>query len=100
LTYFFRPTPTIAELEESIIKFCEMNWNDVENRYSNIDRHRYTYRSQLPYRCLEALYIIKLLEKGFGFNKYERVITYALEVEGKEVEWTLGFILSHIQSLD
>ena len=74
-----------------------MSWNAVENMYSSIDRHRYTYRSQLPYRCLEALYIIKLLQNGFGFDRYDRMITYALEVEGKEVEWTLGFVLSHTQ---
>ena len=74
-----------------------MNWNEVENNYSNINRHQYTYRSQLPYRCLEALYIMKLLQKGFGFKRFERAITYALEMEGQEVEWTLGFVLAHIQ---
>ena len=42
--------------------------------------HQYTYTSQLPYRCLEALYIVTLLEKGFGFERDDRSITYALEV--------------------
>ena len=42
--------------------------------------HSYTYPSQLPHRCLEALYIVTLLEKGFGFAPDSRSITFALEV--------------------
>jgi hypothetical protein len=37
---------------------------------------------------------VTLLDKGFGFDRHARDITLALEVGGKEVEWTLGFVLA------
>jgi hypothetical protein len=91
-----RPTPTLAELEEAVINFCALPWADVEHAYYNGKPHSYTYPAQLPYRCLEALYIVTLLEKGFGFDRHARDITLALEVSGKEVEWTLGFVLAEV----
>jgi hypothetical protein len=43
-------------------------------------KHKYTRDEQLPYRCLEGMYITTLLEHGFGFNGSHRNITLALEV--------------------
>lgn len=57
-----------------------MPWSEVDAQYRVHRGHAYTYSSQLPYRCLEALYIVTLLEKGFGFDKDARDITLALEV--------------------
>jgi len=88
------PTPTLAELEAAVLKFCALPWADVEHAYYNSKPHSFTYPAQLPYRCLEALYIVTLLDKGFGFDRHARDITLALEVGGKEVEWTLGFVLA------
>mmetsp|Transcript_1039 Transcript_1039/g.1717 ORF Transcript_1039/g.1717 Transcript_1039/m.1717 type:complete len:572 (-) Transcript_1039:896-2611(-) len=87
------PNPSIVELEEAAMNFCSLDWTTVEHG----SKHKYTYPAQLPYRCLEALYIITLLDKGFGFDRHGRSITLALEVAGKEVEWTLGFALSEIE---
>jgi hypothetical protein len=53
-----------------------------------------TSEEKLPARCVEALYITTLLEDGFGFRGTHRGITLALEVDGTEVEWTLGFALA------
>lgn len=53
-----------------------------------------TSDEKLPNRCVEALYITTLLEDGFGFRGTHRGITLALEVDGTEVEWTLGFALA------
>jgi hypothetical protein len=60
------------------------------------NKHEYTKNSQLPYRCIEALYMSTLLEHGFGFDGSHRNITLALEVLGHEVEWTLGFALAEV----
>jgi hypothetical protein len=49
---------------------------------------------------VEALYMITLLENGFGLDADYRGITLALEVEGKEVEWTLGYALSEVHFYD
>lgn len=58
----FRPTPSIDELEVSISEFCSMDWGaDGENL---LGRHKLTTDDRLPYRCLEAVYIVTLLEYG------------------------------------
>lgn len=56
--------------------------------------HPYTQEVQLGDRCYESLYVLVLLERGFGFHRHGRNITFALEVKGSEVEWTLGYALS------
>lgn len=63
--------------------FCALSWTTLEDLYHVERGHSYTYTSQLPHRCLEALYIVTLLEKGFGFAPDSRAITYALEVKKK-----------------
>ena len=75
---FYRPNPTIDELEVAIHEFCSLEWNDVQGTL--IKRHKYTHDAQLPNRCLEALYIALLLEEGFGFHGTNRNITIALKV--------------------
>jgi len=86
------PTPTIDELEVSIDYFCSMNWANGGADLKS--RHQYTSDDRLPYRCVEAVYIVTLLEFGFGFHRNHRNVTYALEVNGAEVEWALGYSLS------
>lgn len=84
-----RPNPTIAEVRDAAIQFCETDW-EMARTFS----HAYTRSAQIAHRCLEGLYITTLLEQGFGFDPSSRNITIALEVEGHEVEWTLGFALA------
>jgi hypothetical protein len=43
---------------------------------------------------MEAIYMISLLET-FGFTSHERHITFAFDVNGSEVEWTLGMALQY-----
>eukprot|EP00428_Durinskia_dybowskii_P066965 CAMPEP_0170365636 /NCGR_PEP_ID=MMETSP0117_2-20130122/6004_1 /TAXON_ID=400756 /ORGANISM="Durinskia baltica, Strain CSIRO CS-38" /LENGTH=547 /DNA_ID=CAMNT_0010620199 /DNA_START=104 /DNA_END=1747 /DNA_ORIENTATION=+ len=90
------PNPSISELRVATDKFCALPWEEVHDKHSAGVGHQWTYNSQLPYRCMEALYIVTLLEKGFGFDPDSRSITLALEVEGKEVEWTLGYVLAEV----
>ena len=59
-----------------------------------LDRHKFTSNEGMPYRCLEAIYIVTLLEYGFGFHGTHRNLTLALEIDGVEVEWTLGYALA------
>lgn len=87
-----RPNPSIDELEEASLAFCEIPWNDIYSSHQN-NSHQMTSEEKLPNRCVEALYITTLLEDGFGFRGTHRGITLALEVDGTEVEWTLGFAL-------
>jgi len=90
------PRPTLEELHEATEKFCAISWADEATRQSMLNKHRFTKNDQLPNRCLEGLYMVELLTTGFGFDRGSRNITLALEVEGHEVEWTLGFSLAEI----
>lgn len=45
------------------------------------------------HRCYESVFMITLLIDGFGFDPHSRDITFAFDVNGQEVEWTLGMAL-------
>lgn len=47
-------------------------------------------------RCFESLFIFALMEKLFFLQDNSTQISFLHEIEGVEVEWTLGFILSHV----
>ncbi|RYH16494.1 hypothetical protein EON65_29995 [archaeon] len=76
----FWPNPSLAELEAAALNFCSMNWPILKQSAQGANQHPYTLDTQLADRCFEVLYIITLLEKGFGFDREDRSITYALEV--------------------
>lgn len=55
------------------------------------------YRDELlPYRCVEVEYIHTLLKHGYGFPGDSRNITFVLNIDGMEVEWTLGYALAEV----
>lgn len=57
-----------------------MNWKDLYEEFSERNPHPYTREDQLADRCFETLYIVTLLERGFGFDRHEHSITFAREV--------------------
>jgi hypothetical protein len=46
---------------------------------------------------VEVVYIHTLLKHGYGFPGDSRNITFVLNIEGMEVEWTLGFALAEVE---
>jgi apyrase len=86
------PTPTLHELHEALPLFCDRSWDRVLGHHEAAP-HAYTLPHVLPHRCLEAAYMATLLRDGFGFDPGARDITYALDVNDSEVEWTLGMAL-------
>mmetsp|Transcript_45199 Transcript_45199/g.57885 ORF Transcript_45199/g.57885 Transcript_45199/m.57885 type:complete len:430 (+) Transcript_45199:416-1705(+) len=87
------PSPSIDSLLLASQAFCETPWEKVS---SPDVFHRWTWDDQMPHRCFETVFIATLLKEGFGIHPEHRTITYALELEGMEVEWTLGYLLSKI----
>jgi hypothetical protein len=76
-----------------------MDWHDVNGTHdysmnAEKGKHKKTSEEGLPFRCMEAMYLSLLLEEGFGFDLDQRSLTLALKVEGVEVEWTLGYLLT------
>lgn len=87
------PTPSIQELYDALHGFCGRNWHgDLEDiRHT---AHKYTNPDVLQHRCLEAVYIVTLLRDGYGFHPSSRDITFSFDIDGSEVEWALGMVLS------
>ena len=87
------PTPSISELTHALDAFCSRSWpGDLEE--SQHEAHEHTRAEVLPHRCIEAVYMVTLLRDGFGFHPSSRDITFTQWVEGNEVEWSLGLVLS------
>lgn len=96
------PSPTVGELNHAADKFCEIPWPGQPGEYTSewSKKHAYSGNSQLPHRCFETLYMSMLLEHGFGFDPEARHLTLALDMDGHEVEWTLGFTLANVKLQD
>ena len=88
------PTPTLYELKEAVESFCETHWEEAKTWLNRA--HRYTQDRNVPNRCVESMYMVTLLEHAFGYDEHGRNITFALNIEGQEVEWTLGFVLANV----
>lgn len=86
------PTPTLHELTHALPLLCDRAWHDVLNHH-DATPHAYTQPHLLPHRCADAAYMVALLQHGFGFDPQARSIEFALDVNGSEVEWTLGMAL-------
>lgn len=89
------PSPSIDEIEHAATKFCAQEWSAVNQTQGG--SHAFTRDELLPYRCVEVVYIHTLLKHGYGFPGDSRNITFVLNIEGMEVEWTLGFALAEVE---
>jgi hypothetical protein len=88
--------PTIAELRAAAEVLCAEPWDRISDVALDQSRmHRYTAPNKVPHRCFELNYIITLLSEGFGFDPRERLFDIVDEVNGNEIEWTLGALLHH-----
>ena len=101
------PKPTLLEIGTAAKALCSTNWNVVKSDYDGKDPN--TPSDRLNGRCFDAALVDALLSidensenVGFGFPKYSesraglRMIEFAEDVNGSEVEWTLGAAISEI----
>jgi Golgi apyrase len=88
------PTPSLYELKQAVHSFCATDWDHAQSWLNRA--HRYTQDRNVPNRCVESMYLVTLLEHAFGYDEHSRNITFALNIEGREVEWTLGFVLANV----
>ncbi len=83
------------ELSDAVVDFCALEWSLLSPEGANLGaEHGHTWPDQLPHRCFEVVYMTTLLREGFGFPLDSRNILFALELDGMEVEWTLGYALA------
>ena len=60
-------------------QFCSFQWEALKEEFDS-NKHAYTRTFQLPQRCVESLYMVTLLERGFGLDEDYKGVTIALEV--------------------
>merc|ERR1719203_123874 len=90
--------PTVAELREAAAAVCEQGWEQVQRLGLDTGRkHKFTQPHKLPHRCFELNYIVALLSRGYGFKEEERLFNIVTDIEGEEIEWTLGAFLHGLQ---
>ncbi|CAM9563237.1 unnamed protein product, partial [Scytosiphon promiscuus] len=93
------PTPTLSELRAAAEGFCGMDWGMLQLRKDEVgarDAEFQTSEEGLPHRCVEVVYMTTLLRDGYGFPEHSRNVTFALETNGMELEWTLGYALAEL----
>ena len=107
------PKPTLLEIADAGKSLCATTWSVVSSDFDGKDPN--TPSDRLNGRCFDVALLDALLSidensntVGFGFPKYSagvssddssnglRMIEYAEDVNGSEVEWTLGAAISEI----
>lgn len=89
------PSPTLEELSQALPGLCSRQWEGDLEFYQQ-STHKFTRPEILPHRCFEAVYLVSLLRDGFGFDPKARDVSFIFDIDGSEVEWTLGMaLLSH-----
>ena len=89
------PSPTLAELAAALPDFCGRSWDsDPDLEGARNGSHRFTRPEVLAHRCIEAVYMVTLLRDGFNFRTDSRDVTFAYDLGGSEVDWSLGMALS------
>lgn len=86
--------PTVVELREAAQLLCAEAWSDVAAvAYEASTKHSFTPPHKVPHRCFEANYVVSLLSHAYGFDEGARLFRVVADVNGNEIEWTLGAFL-------
>jgi len=94
-------TPTIAEIREAARVLCKASWTQLLAAAGDEARkHRFTGAKKIPHRCFEANYVAALLSTGYGFSDNQRSFRVVEDIDGGEIEWTLGAFLHNFASRD
>jgi len=88
------PRPNLVELRAAADALCAGDFALVAERTADMElRHAYTGSDNAPNRCFQVNYILVLLQEVYGFAEDGRSITFALDVDGEDLEWPLGALL-------
>jgi len=92
-------TPTIQELRDAATVVCSEPWERLSAVGLDAERkHGFTPPKKLPHRCFELNYIVALLSLGYGFAEDARLFHIVEDIDGLEIEWTLGAFLQSLST--
>ena len=86
------PTFSLAELAAAGKAFCRTRWQTIEAECA-AGRRPVCNEWWLNRYCFSAAYIVTLLHDVYGFPMDGRRITSTNELEGVEIDWTLGVMV-------
>ncbi|EEH57231.1 uncharacterized protein MICPUCDRAFT_57898 [Micromonas pusilla CCMP1545] len=107
------PTSPVSEFSSAAKDACAWEWDDVVARMDGKDEN--TAIDRLPGRCFDGVLAEALLTAadddegdggggggggggkiagGFGFDRYAKDVTFVENVNGGDVEWTMGAAIS------
>ncbi|XP_056388749.1 ectonucleoside triphosphate diphosphohydrolase 1 [Hyla sarda] len=80
---------SLDTVKETVEKHCSKPWSEVK-RDSGKVKEKY-----LSEYCFSGVYILTLLELGYGFNSSSwQEITFLGKIQGSDAGWTLGYMLN------
>jgi hypothetical protein len=88
------PKPSLREVRDAGRKACGAEWSKLLRDVAGVDAN--TPVDRLPGRCFDAALLVALLGEngGFGFAEDERRVEFVDDVDGRNVEWTMGAAMS------
>lgn len=88
------PRYTPAELASAAHALCVEPYASLLNRMKG--RDPLTPDGAIAWRCFDLLYASRLLVDGYGLPSGKPGIEFYGEIDGTEVEWTLGAVHAHL----
>jgi Golgi nucleoside diphosphatase len=82
---------TLAQLKDAATKFCATDWNEIMKEGGD--------PSYVKTYCWYAAYQWVLLTEGYHFADGKTVVTKLDDINGVDLSWTIGAMLSHVDDI-
>lgn len=80
---------SLDTVKETVKRHCSKPWSEVKSESGKV-KEKY-----LSEYCFSGVYILNLLELGYGFNSSSwKDITFLGKIHGSDAGWTLGYMLN------
>ena len=90
LFYDQYPRPSVNAVREACDAVCSK-----ELDVNLFQKHYLTNAVEATGRCFDICFVAELMT-SFGLGEDERRVNFVKDLNGKEVEWTLGYYITHI----
>lgn len=85
---FFKTNSSQLELKNAIQSVCQMDWAALKNKYPHVPEE------YLSSYCFNGTFALSLLgPKGYGFNANHPQLKAENDIEGQDIDWTVGAAL-------
>mmetsp|Transcript_10096 Transcript_10096/g.11616 ORF Transcript_10096/g.11616 Transcript_10096/m.11616 type:complete len:176 (+) Transcript_10096:2-529(+) len=84
------PRPSINTIKTAAEVFCSLPWEYLRDHLDGL--HPVTPQHKLPHRCFDVYLLVSLLT-AYGFDASATDVTFALNINKIDIEWTIGSFL-------